>query len=389
MKTILYLHSSSDLYGSDRSLMRTIQGLDPSRVRAIVCLPYHGPLVERLRDSGATVYVTSLAVMRRKNFTPPGIVQFALSFVSAIVRVHRIIRRHHVDLLHSNTSAVLVGGIVARWSGLPHFWHVREILISPVLVRKLIARSVTRGATLVLGVSKSVIENLAIDEPRVRVKSRVLHNGIRTSDFVDGRGEHFRREAGASATDVLVGMLGRVGSWKGQELLLEAATCVRNAGATGVRFVAVGSPFLGNEGSRSQLVDLISRRNMSDIFLVMDFRPDVSNVLAGLDIFVLPSVLPDPFPTTVLEAMAAAKPIVANAHGGVVEMIENGKSGYLVPPNNAVTMAERLLTLVKDLDLRVRMGLAAQSRARELFDFEIYRREMNALYDAYLKERPE
>ena len=388
MKTILYLHSSSDLYGSDRCLLRTIEGLDSTQSHAVVCLPYDGPLVGALRKSGATVYVLDMPMLRRQNLSLIGIYRFFVSLVSGMIRVRKIMKLHRVDLLHSNTAAVTLGGILARRFGVLHIWHVREIIVSPVFVRKFISKSVMRGATLVVGVSASVINNLALDQPGILEKSRVIYDGIQTADFVGGKRSIVRGQVGVSERNILVGMLGRVGSWKGQELLLEAAIRIREQGKEQVRFVAVGSAFQGNEGAMIRLHDLISRSEMSELFSVLEFRTDVNDILAALDIFVLPSILPDPFPNTVLEAMAAGKPVVANAHGGVVEMLHDGESGFLISPNDAEQMAARIALLAGDAELRSRMGMAAQLRALNLFDISVYRKTMNALYDELLAGQP-
>lgn len=389
MKTILYLHSSSDLYGSDRCLLRTIEGLDRTRYQAVVCLPYDGPLVAALREVGAIVYVLQLPMLRRRNLSVLGITRYIADFVSGYLHVRRIVKQHRVDLLHSNTTAVTLGGVLSRWCRIGHIWHVREIIMSPTFIRKYIAKSLMRSATVVVGVSRSVIDNLAVDEPGIRMKSRVIYDGIRTQEFSSGIAAVVRSELAIDEDVILVGMLGRLGSWKGQELLLEAAIRLRDQGRRGMRFIAVGSVFPGNQSALTDLEHEIVRSKMGDLFSILAFRTDVGNILAALDVFVLPSVRPDPFPNTVLEAMAAGKPIVANAHGGVVEMLRDGESGFLVAPNDVAMMADRIAQLVDEPALRTRMGLAAQRRVRELFDISGYTVAMNALYDEATAEQSE
>jgi glycosyltransferase involved in cell wall biosynthesis len=376
---VLFLHSSSDLYGSDRSLLRTIDALRADAVDPVVCLPYDGPLVEQMESRAIRTYVLDLAVLRRGTLTPLGLLVYPVRLAMALVRVWRIARRTKVTMIHTNTSAVVVGGCVSRLRGIPHLWHIREILLSPVAVRRGIAWCVRHLSTVVIGVSSSVIDNLARDQPDILGLSRVVHNGIDTAAYRSGCGARVRAELGAHEHEILVGMIGRVGSWKGQDLFLRSAHLVLSK-RPGVRFVAIGGAFRGYEARMEDFRDEVRRLGIEDRFRVEDFRADVSDILAALDIFVLPSIQPDPFPTTVLEAMAAGKAVVANAHGGVTEMLEDGRSGLLVPPNHANAMADAIVRLIDDPVLRLEFGRAARVRVVDRFSVDRYAEEIRGLF---------
>jgi glycosyltransferase involved in cell wall biosynthesis len=385
---ILYLNSSSDLYGSDRSLLRIIQGLDRGLYLPLVGLPYDGPLVGALKNQGVQAFVLPLAALRRSLFTPIGALRFVWDLIAGTVILVRLVRRERVDLIHSNTAAVLVGGVVARLTGIPHIWHVREIILRPPLVRRLIAFCVSRFSDAVIAVSTSVVDNLAKDAPGVRAISRVIHNGIAVSAFAAGDRERGRNELGIPTTDIVVGMIGRVGSWKGQELFLQAARGVLTR-IPDARFVAVGGVFKGNESRMEYFKNAVKEAGISERFAVVDFHDDVRDLLAAFDIFVLPSTLPDPFPTTVLEAMAAGKPIVANAHGGVTEMIEDRRSGFLVPPNDVSAMIDRIMILIQDTGLRVKMGQAARLCVAERFQEARYQSDIADVYKGFSQRQIE
>jgi glycosyltransferase involved in cell wall biosynthesis len=91
-----------------------------------------------------------------------------------------------------------------------------------------------------------------------------------------------------------------------------------------------------------------------------------------MDIFILPSILPDPFPTVILEAMAAEKPVVATAHGGALEMIASGKTGFHIPHNSAKEAAGVLEKLISDKGLIKRMGKEARKRVLKKFSLSAY-----------------
>lgn len=379
MKKILYLHSSSDLYGSDRCLLRTIEGLGPTQLNPIVCLPCDGPLVEELHKLGVVTHVLDLAVLRRSELTLLGLVRYPFNFLVSLLKITRLAKSHNIKIVHSNTSAVIVGGVMSRMLGLSHIWHVREIIIQPLVVRRLINFFLRHFATVVVGVSRSVIDNIALDQPSIRTKATVIHDGIETEQFNNGDRAKLRHSYSLSESEVLVGMIGRISHWKGQDLFMSVAKELIKTHPS-ARFIAVGSPFIGQEHLMQDLRQKVVDSELNGRVIVEDFRNDIRDVLASLDIFVLPSTSPDPFPNTVLEAMAAGKPVVANAHGGVVEMLEDGKSGYLVVPNDVTMMADRIGMLIKDVKLRESFGREAQRRVNQLFNVSVYTERINALY---------
>lgn len=342
-------------------------------------MPYYGPLVEEFRKEGIVTFVFDLGVIRRRLFTPIGLFQFIYRFIIALFKVVAIIRSEKIDFLHSNTAAVLVGGVAAKVTNKKHLWHVREIIVYPVIVRKLISFFIHHFGTTVIGVSNSVIDNLAIDQPLIRNHSVVVHNGLEIEKYANGNRMKIRDEYSIGKNDILVGMIGRVSHWKGQDLFLKVATniCPRYENVT---FMAVGSPFQGQEYEMDKFLLAVKERMLGEKFIIAEFRSDVKDLMAAFDIFVLPSSLPDPFPTTVLEAMATSKPIVANGHGGVVQMIEDGISGFLIPPNNDEIMTKVIIKLIKNQTMRKQIGRHAFQRVQKLFNVNTYYSNIRRVY---------
>ena len=142
---------------------------------------------------------------------------------------------------------------------------------------------------------------------------------------------------------------------------------------------------VGDGPLRPAVEKAIVKMGLERKVLFLGIRDDVPKLLAASDLFVLSSDY-EGVPLAVLEAMAAGKPVVATAVGGVPELIEDGKTGILVPPRNPETLAKGILRLVKDADLRQRMGKAARERAQERFDISRTAREYETLYLRLLKE---
>jgi glycosyltransferase involved in cell wall biosynthesis len=193
-----------------------------------------------------------------------------------------------------------------------------------------------------------------------------------------------RREWGVEPDEVLVGQVGRLSAWKGPEDLLAAAAQVA-ARRDKVRFVLVGDVVPGEEERLGRLRAQSAALGLEDRVIWAGFRTDVPQVMAALDLLVLPSRLPEPFGMVLLEAMATGKPVIATDQGGPREIVRDGETGFLVPPGDPTALAEAISTLAADAALRRQMGLAARARAVQRFSLTPYVAAVEALYQDLLR----
>lgn len=438
MKTILCLHSSADLYGSDRSLLRLVTGGLPHRF--IVVLPYEGPLCDALRGSGAKagkcegakveVVVFPLAVVRRSLMSPVGLVRLGWGFLRTVWFLRKLIAGKNVDLVLANTTAVL-GGEVAAWlTGVPYYQYVREIIVSPRLVAKFFSWR-ARLADTVICVSHGTRNAFIAHCPQIAERTIVVNNGLEVEKYEGAKvrkfegsssflvpGSLFREELGVSQDTVLIGAIGRISKFKGMDFFVaSAARLIREKPGLDVYFVVVGSAFREAEAvhrssflvpgsqeellpAEKELLEQIEKAGLGQKCQWLPFREDIVEVMHGLDVFVLPSMLPDPFPTVVLEAMICGKPVIGTNHGGVPEMISAGNhlvesakvrkcessglqtfipshfstapTGLLVSPGDTAALAEAMGVLVENPELRRAMGEAGRKRCLENFTRDIY-----------------
>jgi len=263
----------------------------------------------------------------------------------------------------------------------PHVWHVHEIIVKPKLLWRVTAWLAGSLADQVVAVSTPTYEHLCRGSQRNLGKASVIYNGIDTKRFSDGQGAGpiIRQEWQVGIEHTVVGMVGRISHWKGQEYFLEIAHRLASAHPY-AKFVMVGGIVPGQGELRDHLLAEIRRRNLEDQVILNDFRTDIPAVLDAYDVFVLPSILPDPFPTTLLEAMAMAKPVVANAHGGAIEMIEHGVTGFLVQPNDPTAMEQAIALLLQDADRRKYMGEQGKCRLERKFSLDSFIQQWTNLY---------
>ncbi len=368
-KTVLYVHPSNELYGADRSLLRLVQNLDRTEFSPVVAIandvPYEeGLLTAQLAALDVPYVELKLGVLRRRYLSVVGLLVFAYQTVTAAWWLARYCRHHNIALVHTNSLAVLSGGLAAWLTRTPHVWHVREIITAGWL-NWFLALALRLFATRVVAVSGPVQRHLVAAQPRLARKTMVIHNGIDVARFMDAATavtQAIRDEWQIPADALVVGMVGRISAWKGQEFLLQAAYPLLRQ-RDDVILVFVGGDVPGETAHQDTLTRLIQTYGVADKVRLVGFRADIPPVLAALDVFVLPSTRPDPFPTVVLEAMAAGKPVIATAHGGSVEQVQPGETGLLVSPVDATEMTQALEQLLNPASPRRNMGLAGRQRA--------------------------
>lgn len=379
LPSILFAHAGAELYGADRILLELVQGLKARGHALQVVLPGPGPLHAELAALGVITHQKNLGVLRRRYFTPLGLLNRLCRLVAAVRFIRQLIRQHTISVVHSNTTAVFAGVLAARLSGVPHVWHVHEITTRPRWFARAMAACVGRLSQRAVFVSEATREHMCALSPHVRAKAVVIRNGIDTRRALSGQRGVVRSECGFGEQLLLVGMVGRINWWKGQAKLLECAALLLPQHPE-LRFLMVGGTYDGDNRARDELLAGIKQHHLEGRVVVQDFRPDVGCVLADIDIFVLPSTEPDPFPTVVLEAMAAGKPIVAFAHGGVCEMVQDGVSGLLCEPGSAQSMSRAIAQLATDAPRRQAMGMAARQRLQAQFAPEVFVQRFATLY---------
>lgn len=387
---VLFVHSSDEMYGSDVVLLELLRRLDRGRFELLVALPAdipyqarHARLSEELRRLSIPVQHIDYAVLRRRYLRPLQWPRFAMRLWRGSRKLADWIRAEGIHIVHANTVAVWGGALAARLARRPLVWHVHEIITEPRWLRWLTARIVTSTAEQVVAISGPVAEHLLAlgSAPGARDRVAVVPNAVDTRRFHPGNDGTAARVAWGIASDrVLVGTVGRIHKWKGHRVLVEAARLLCEKYPQ-VCFVIAGDIVPGQPEPKQALEAAIAAEGLADRVQCVGFWPDASEVMAALDILVLPSTSPEPFGLVLVEAMASGKPVIATAHGGPLEIVVDGETGLLVPPGDPVALAYALERLVNDSALRQRLGVAGRTRAVEKFDFAPHVKAFERLYE--------
>ncbi|MBP6715628.1 MAG: glycosyltransferase family 4 protein [Acidobacteria bacterium] len=381
MTTVLFLHTTSEIGGSDVSLVRLVEGLDRRRYSMIVALPSDGPLVARLRAAGARVEIMPVLMKLTSRRGVGFLLKFAWNYPRAIAALRQLIRREGVSLVHTNTIHNLYGVTAARLAGVPHVWHFREIVWQSGLLRRLELTMARWWSTRIIVTSNAIAEMYG-PPSRWPVQLVRVPNGVETDRFSPGDGQRVRGELGVAPSQSLVGIVCRLDAWKGVDDFLEAVAQVA-VGDHEAAFAVIGGPIIGQEPYEDALKTRARELGLGGRVRFTGWRygpSEMPDVHRALDVLVLASRQPEPFGLVLLEAMSTGKPVVATAHGGPLDIVEDGRTGDLVPPGDSAAMARAIVALLRDPARCARMGTLARARVLAHYTAEQYVTGVEAIY---------
>jgi glycosyltransferase involved in cell wall biosynthesis len=349
--------------------IRTAERLDRERYRlSVVTLRGEGPLTERYERMGVPV----------RRFPIRNL--YGTETVRQGIRLARFLRDERVSVVHCHDQySNFFSTMAARWAGVPVVIASKRWLHSPWRYR--IANGVGfRAATRVIANSDAVAASLARDDRLARDRVVVIPNFVDEAAF-GAPSQHVRqawiRELALEPDTVVVGIVASLLPIKDHATLLRAVAALVPEWPA-LRLVVVGQ---GPELDR--LRSLSTQLGITHAVRFAGLRPQVPSFHYLFDISVLSSVS-EGFPNSLVEAMAAGRPIVATDVGGVRDAVRHGENGLLVAPGDPPAVADALRVLLRDADLRRTMGAAGARRAREEFHAATVVGSLEGLYERLL-----
>ena len=355
------------MFGNMRYIMTIFKFLDRRRFDLVLISPVAGRFLDEISALGGT-WRTLLAPapLRRYGGLIPGagpagkIVAVAcLAWYSIRLVAHFV--RHRIDIVQCHDlRAALTAGLAAKIAGCRLIWYVKGELDRPLLDRFCLAiadRVLFQGETNMRRLDPETLR-------KHRHKVEILANGIDLEELFEAE----RRDHGAlaeelrlSARNVNIVFVGQIMAAKGLGELIDAMAVVQQAAPDTALYIVGDHCIEEYRGYRTELEAMIRDRGLANVTLT-GFRRDVHDIVSLMDIFVLPSHA-EGVPKSIIEAMALAKPVVTTPVGSVPDLIEDGVTGLLVGARDSVALADRLTILVRDPDLRTRLGRAARQSA--------------------------
>jgi len=375
---LLYVCDNMEFGGGERVFAQIINRLSDKKYKIIVaCLPT-GTFIEKIKGSKAQI--KSFDMRNRFN-------------LRVILQLSSLIKKERVDIVHSQGArADFFARIAAKLAGAPNVvstvpMPVEGFDVHPI--RKLIyiifsrfsERFVDRFLVVSDALEKIMIEKHGI-EPQKVVK---IYNGIETDEYcISGeeiacRRSSFRKKSDLGENVPVIGVIGRLVWQKGFKYFIEAIPDVLKE-FKDARFLLVG------EGELEDELKVKSKKlKLEDKIIFVGFMDDIRDVLASIDILVIPS-LQEGLPVVLLEAMAMKKPIVAANIEVIMEILENGVTGLLVPPRDSKALAEAIITMFTHKDESLQMGLTARKVVTERFGVDIMVQKTEEVYEELLRQ---
>lgn len=373
-RKVFYLVDSLNVGGTETQAVELALRLPASEYQITMgCLRAHGPLLDKLKGSAVTV----------REFHPGGGLDSPAGLYQA-ARLTAYLRREKFDVVHTHDLwSNLMGIPAARLAGVPaiissrrdlaHFdWYQGK--------KRRWLRRIQNLSSVVLANATPIRDALIAEDGFAPEKLRVIHNGVDTGKFQRGKRDRARLFPGADDARLVV-LVGNMHSdVKGHPWLIAAAPAVLEE-FPNTRFI-----FAGDGESRTAFETQVAQLGLQLDFIFLGRRSDIPDVLASCDVAVLPSRA-EGLPNAVLEYMAAGLPTVASNVGGNAELVEDGVTGFLVPPENSQALSAALLRVLRDPELSHRIATNGQRLATQNFSFERLIREVDELYTELL-ERP-
>lgn len=383
---ILFLHAGAEMYGADKVMLDLIKGLDKTKYTPYVILPTEGVLVDALKKDTVNVMVMPYPIMRRKYFNLKGIVQYGIRLIKYTNKIAKVAKKYNINLIHANTAATLEGCFVSKKLNIPQLWSIHEIIISPKVIYTVTSKLISKYSNITITDSNAVKVHLDASGYFKKGAVKVIYNGVDSNRFKpENDCFYLYDEWSIPQSARVIGMMGRVNSWKGQSDFLKAANIVMEK-YPDVYTVFVGASFEGEEWREKELADAIANSPYKDRIINKGYRTDSEGIYKLYDVFVLPSTNPDPLPTVVLEAMATGKPIVGYEHGGICEMVKEGYNGLLAEVCNPEDLAEKISILLDDNILREQMGNNSRQRVLDHFSIESYIKNYSDEYNRLIEK---
>lgn len=347
--------------GGQKSLLLLLRNLDRSRYAIQAILPAPGPFGDVLAKEGVPVTFRGFKTGRLRYFWES---------IPTVFWFWRFMRRHRTDLLYANCfNAFRVPAVAARLRGIPTIWHKRVLLPSRGFsISSWDRRFYSLFASRIVAVSGAVRESLrSLGIPGGKIS--VIHNGIEVppETALERPGSDRTRWGLADSTRV-IGTVSMLRPEKGLEYLVLALPQILPV-IPDLKAVIVGSASDSDDAYRRQLEGLIAELGLERYVVLAGFQPEPAQLVALLDVFVLPS-LSEGSSRVLLEAMMLRKPVVATRTGGILEIVEDGVTGILIPPREVGSLAGAIVRLLLDRDLARQMGEAGRRRVEKEFSLE-------------------
>ncbi len=366
---ILCLDQFGELGGAQRCLLDVLPAMAGRGWSVHVAAPGNGQLAERAAALHATVDAIRCGPYSSGRKTLADMARFAFETPRLAGEIRELVRRYDADLIYVNGPRLLPATALAARQGPRVLFHSHSLLGG--YTRRLAGRSLSMLRAAMVASSRFVaLPLLDYSEDR---GIRVVYNGVRRIALPERQ---------RPAAEFNIGVIGRISPEKGQVDFLHAARILHNV-APQCRFLVCGAPLFSNPAAMLYCTELEEAADGLPVEFA-GWKENVDEVLATLDLLVVPSTAVDATPRVILEAFAAGVPVIAFASGGIPEIVEHEVTGFLVEHRSPKALALAVLDLLESPRRLGEVAERARAKARGEFSLERYQAQMVQAIEAAL-----
>jgi len=367
LKTILFLNKVAELGGAEFSLLNLVQAIQKHAFQPIVVLGAAGPLQRQLEKLDIKTYVYPLDFPHLSNPIP---------FFKSVYFLSSVIKKEHVDLIHSNTLWDNQYGVMAaKLAGIHHILHVRGFSD-----QKSSWKSFYNMGSMAICNSEDTKKTF-LKYGRCRKRAEVIYNAVDTEKFIPNQQirQKLRQNYGFREVDIVMGMAGRLAEEKGQLFLLKTLLPMLKNNSNYEVLITGDAKIHPDTTYPEEIMSFIRQNGLNGNVIMTGYIEDMNGFYNALDLFLLPSFR-EPFGRVLIEAMATETPVIASRVGGVPEVVDHEINGYLVEPGDAVRWRGYINRLLHDETIRHSFVKAGRKKVLEKFSSKQITSRIVSLY---------
>ena len=363
-KKILLLHSSNDLYGASKIFLQIIQILSNQGYEIHVVLPSRGPM-DDFFENKINLNYHSLGVLRKKYLNPLGLINRILTNLKAIKFLSSYIKNNEINLVYTNTSTILAGGIAAQKNKIPSLFHIHEIPVGNKFYELFSGQMINKYSNRIITVSNSVRNHWIkyVNENKIER----IYNGI-----VFEKNQLFKRIE-KDDTDYVITSVSRLIPYKGHNYLIDIAEELLKKSKK-FKFWIIGDTLKSYSNYERRLKNRVKHLDLNNRIKFLGFRKDISNIFEQSDLFIHTPILPDPLPTVLFESLYNNVPVIATNLGGNIEILDYGNNGLLIPHNHSQKAANLIMNYSNDIKLQGKHLENSENKFQSVFNPELFKK---------------
>jgi len=390
-KKILFVEQNQDgtIGGSYHSLYFLIGSVNRDKYELIVmfydkhelydifkkkceCHVYEKPLGKPPKHQKGVLKPLFIIINRVKNFTTTSIIPF----IKFCVFIHK----EKIDLVHLNNTAHAGWEwlVASKICGIKCLSHQRG-----AVKLNLLGRLMANQFDTIICISEYIDKNLKANG--VSKRNIVILNAIDIKEFKNKlvkTGKQIRKEFDIGVDNNLIGMVGNFQEWKGQLTVINAVNILKDQ-YPGIKCLLIGGvsdKYKKDKEYFEKVKSKILELGLKENIIITGYRPDVPDLMHAFDLIIHSSIQPEPFGRVIIEGMCLEKAVIATDIGGAKEIIENGISGILIPPNRPDILKNKIEYLLKNKEIRKALGKNGFKKVTEKFSIEAFSININKCY---------